>query len=148
MTIMKARDVMTPVVISVPADAPVTQAVQLMLRHRISGLPVVDANENLVGIVTEGDFLRRSELGTQRKRPRWLEFIVGPGKLATEYVMTRGHKVSEVMTTDVHTVNADTPLENVVELMEQKLIKRVPVLEKGKMIGLVSRANLLHALAS
>src|SRR6266566_5210849 len=102
---MKARDVMTSMVISVPSDAPVTQAIELMLQHRISGLPVVDAKGSLVGIVTEGDFLRRRELGTQRKRPRWLEFVVGPGKLATEYVEARGHNVGEVMTPGVHTVN-------------------------------------------
>ena len=145
---MKARDVMTSVVISVPSDAPVTQAVQLMLQHRISGLPVVDAKGALIGIVTEGDFLRRGELGTQRKRPRWLEFVVGPGKLATEYVQARGFKVGEVMTVGAYTVNADTPLEDVVQLMERHRIKRVPVLEDNKMIGVISRANLLHALAS
>lgn len=145
---MKARDVMTSVVISVPSDAPVTQAVQLMLQHRISGLPVVDAKGALIGIVTEGDFLRRGELGTQRKRPRWLEFVVGPGKLATEYVQARSFKVGEVMTVGTYTVNADTPLEDVVQLMERHRIKRVPVLEDNKMIGVISRANLLHALAS
>jgi CBS domain-containing protein len=145
---MKARDVMTPVVISIPSDATVTQAAQLMLQHRISGLPVVDTKGTLVGMVTEGDFLRRGELGTQRKRPRWLEFLLGPGKLATEYVQARGQKVGDIMTTGLYTVNADMPLEDVVQLMERNRIKRVPVMDDGKMIGVISRANLVHALAS
>jgi CBS domain-containing protein len=145
---MKARDVMTSAVISVPADAPVTQVVDLMLQHRISGVPVVDEKGVVVGMVTEGDFLRRNELGTQRKRPRWLEFVIGPGKLAAEYVQSQGRKVSEIMTSGVYTVNADTPLEDVVKLMERRRIKRVPVLDAGKMVGIVSRANLIHAVAS
>jgi CBS domain-containing protein len=97
---MKAHDVMTWGVISIEADAPVLQAVQLMLQNKISGLPVVDAKGNLVGIVTEGDFLRRSELGTQRHRPRWLEFLIGSGRFAAEYVRASGRKVGEIMTPD------------------------------------------------
>ena len=95
---MQVRDVMTRNVISIAADEPVYKAARLMLQNRISGLPVIDAAGKLVGIVTEGDFLRRGELGTQRRRPRWLEFIVGPGKLADEYVRTSSRKVGEVMT--------------------------------------------------
>ena len=145
---MKAHDVMTWGVVSVEADASVTRAVRLMLQNKISGLPVVDAKGSLVGIVTEGDFLRRSELGTQRRRPHWLEFLIGPGRLAAEYVRTSGRRVDEVMTPDPYTIRTDTPLEDVVRLMERHRIKRVPVVEGGKPIGIVSRANLLHALAS
>jgi len=145
---MKAHDVMTWGVISVEADTPVMRAVQLMLENRISGLPVVDAKGTLVGIVTEGDFLRRIELGTQRRRSRWLEFLIGPGRLATEYVRASGRKVNEIMTPDPYTITEDTPLEQIVQLMEKHRIKRVPVVDDGKLIGLVSRANLLHALAS
>jgi CBS domain-containing protein len=144
---MKARDVMTTDVVSVEAGTPVLQAAQLMLQKRISGLPVIDKGK-LVGIVTEGDFLRRSELGTQRRRPRWLEFLVGPGRLAAEYVRACGRKVDEIMSTDLHVVTADTPLDEVVQLMEKRCIKRVPIVENGKMIGIVSRANLMLALAS
>ena len=107
---MKTREVMTSVAISIPADATVAQAADLMLRHRISGLPVVDAKGALVGIVTEGDFLRRGELGTLRKRLRWLAFWVGPGTLATEYVQAHGRKVSEIMTPSPHTVAPDSRL--------------------------------------
>ena len=145
---MQVRDVMTPNVISVNSDETVHKAASLMLRNRISGLPVVDQTGTLVGIVTEGDFLRRGELGTQRRRPKWLEFIVGPGRLAQEYVHTTGRKVEEVMTPNPYTVTEDEALEKVVELMERRHIKRVPVMRDGKMVGIVSRANLLHALAS
>ena len=145
---MKAHDVMTWGTITVEPDASVTRAVRLMLQNKISGLPVVDANGQLVGMVTEGDFLRRGELGTERRRPRWLEFLLGPGKLATEYVQSAGQKVSQVMTLEPKTITPETPLEEVVGLMERHRIKRLPVVQDGKLVGIVSRANLLHALAS
>lgn len=145
---MKAHDVMTWGVISVEATASVMRAAQIMLENNISGLPVVDASGNLVGIVTEGDFLRRGEVGTQRRRPRWLEFLIGPGRLATEYVRACGRKVGEIMTPNPYTVAQDTPLDEIVTLMEKHRIKRLPVVSGGKPVGVVSRANLLHALAS
>ncbi|MGA8611583.1 MAG: CBS domain-containing protein [Xanthobacteraceae bacterium] len=145
---MQVRDVMTPNVISVKADESILIAARLMLQNRISGLPVVDANGALVGVVTEGDFLRRGELGTSRRRPKWLEFLVGPGRLASEYVHQSGRKVAEVMTADPLTVGENDPLETVVKLMERRRIKRLPVMRDGRMVGIISRANLLHALAS
>jgi CBS domain-containing protein len=145
---MKAADFMTAHVISVAPDASVLECVRLMLQHRISGLPVVDAAGTLVGIVTEGDFLRRVEAGTERKRPRWLEFITGPGRLADDYVRSHGRKVVDVMTPDPITIGEDTPVEEIVRLMETRRIKRLPVRRGGKVVGIVSRANLLHALAS
>ena len=95
---MQCKDVMTRDVISVEPTDPVLKAARLMLENKISGLPVVNKAGELVGVVTEGDFLRRSEIGTQRRRPKWLEFIVGPGRLADEYVQTSGRKVEDVMT--------------------------------------------------
>ena len=145
---MRVKDVMTPKVICVDADEPILKAARLMLRNRISGLPVLDKEGELVGIVTEGDFLRRGELGTQRHRPKWLEFVLGPGKLAQEYVHTSGRKVEEIMTTDPWTIGEDATLEAVVEMMERRHIKRIPVTRRGRMVGIVSRANLMHALAS
>jgi CBS domain-containing protein len=139
---------MTPKVICIDADEPILKAARLMLQNRISGLPVLDKEGELVGIVTEGDFLRRGELGTQRHRPKWLEFVVGPGKLAQEYVHTSGRKVEEIMTTDPWTIGEDATLEAVVEMMERRHIKRIPVTRRGRMVGIVSRANLMHALAS
>ena len=145
---MKARDVMTWGLISVEPDASVERAAVLMLQHRVSGLPVIDGKGTLVGIVTEGDFLRRGEIGTQRRRPRWLEFVIGPGRIATEYVRASGRRVSEIMTPNPHTVTPDVPLGEIVSVMERYRIKRVPVVEDGKVVGIVSRANLMHALAS
>jgi CBS domain-containing protein len=145
---MKVRDVMTPRVISIETDAPITRAVRLMLQNRISGLPVVGPKGDLVGMVTEGDFIRRDELGTQRRRNRWLELLIGPGRLADEYVHARGRKVEEVMTREPITVTQDTPLDEVVRLMERHRIKRLPVLREGKLVGIVTRANIMHALVS
>jgi CBS domain-containing protein len=145
---MKAKDVMTPALISVTPDATVLQAARLMLQHHISGLPVVDASGKLVGILSEGDFLRRRETATQRRRSRWLEFLMGPGKIASEYTQSHGNKVAEVMTTDVRTVGEDTDLERIVELMEKHRIKRVPVMRDGRPVGIVTRSNLMHAMVS
>jgi CBS domain-containing protein len=145
---MKAKDVMTSPVVSVEQDSTVLQAVRIMLQRRVSGLPVVDKEGKLIGMVTEGDFLRRAETDTQRRRPRWLEFLVGPGRLAAEYARSHGRKVSEVMTPDPITVREETPLEDIVALMEKRQIKRVPVVDGDHVLGIVSRANLLHALAS
>ena len=122
---MKAKDVMTRSVVSVEPSATVLHAVRLMLQKKISGLPVVDTSGRLVGIVTEGDFLRRVETGTQRRRPRWIEFLLGPGHLADEYTHTHGRKVEEVMTTEPLSVTEDTSLEEVVNTMEKHRIKRV-----------------------
>jgi CBS domain-containing protein len=144
---MKAHDVMTWGAITVEPEASATRAVRLMLQNNISGLPVVDDKGQLVGMVTEGDFLRRGELGTQRQRPRWLEFLVGPGRLAAEYVQSSGRKIAEIMTPEPKTISPETPLDEVVSLMERHSIKRLPVVQDGKLVGIVSRANLLHALA-
>jgi CBS domain-containing protein len=145
---MQVKEVMTQNVISVQVEDSALKAARLMLQNRISGLPVLDKEGALVGIVTEGDFLRRSELGTQRQRPRWLEFLIGPGRLADEYVHTSGRKVGEIMTPSPQFVTENEPLEAVVEKMERHHIKRLPVMRAGRMVGIVSRANLMHALAS
>jgi CBS-domain-containing membrane protein len=102
----------------------------------------------LVGVVTEGDFLRRAETGTQRKKARWLEFFVGPGQSADEYVRIHGRKVADVMTSTPIMITEDTRLDDIVNLMERRSVKRLPVVQQGRVVGIVSRANLLHALAS
>ena len=145
---MKAQDVMTRDVITIDPDSTVLQAARLMLQHHVSGLPVVDGNRNLVGVLSEGDFLRRRETKTERRRSRWLEFLMGPGRMAAEYSHSHGSKVSEVMSTDVQSVEQDTALEDIVELMERKRIKRVPVLCGGQLVGIVTRSNLMHAMVS
>jgi len=145
---MKAEDVMTRAVITIDPDATVLQAARLMLQHHISGLPVVDKDGRLVGVLSEGDFLRRRETKTERKRSRWLEFLMGPGRMAAEYSHSHGSKVSEVMTTDVQSVEEVAPLEDIVALMERKRIKRVPVLCGGELVGIVTRSNLMRAMVS
>jgi CBS domain-containing protein len=145
---MKAMDVMTRDVVSIGPDASVIEAVRLMLQHKISGLPVVDAAGTLQGILTEGDFLRRTETGTERKRSRFVEFLLGPGRLAEDYTRASGRKVDEVMTPDVYTVPQEAPLEQVVHLMERHRVKRLPVVHDGKVVGIVTRANLVRALAN
>jgi CBS domain-containing protein len=145
---MNAGDVMTQSTVTVDPEASIMHAIHLMLKRRISGLPVVDSTGALVGIVTEGDLLRRAELGTQKRRPRWIEFLIGPARLASEYVSACGRKVNEVMTTPVHTITEDAPLTEVVEIMEARQVKRLPVVRDGQLVGIVSRANLLRALVS
>ena len=139
---------MTSPVVSAELDATVIQAAQIMLQKRISGLPVVDKDGRLVGIVTEGDFLRRVETGTERRRPRWLEFLIGPGRLADEYTRSHSRKLEDVMTSDPVIVSEDAPLEEIVNVMERHQIKRLPVVRGQQLVGIVSRANLLQALAS
>jgi CBS domain-containing protein len=144
---MNASDVMTRTVLSVRPDVAVADAIRMMLDNRISGLPVIDDSGRLVGILTEGDLLRRGETGTERHRPRWLEILMGPGRLAEEYVRTHGRRIGELMTRDPISVAPGTPLKEIVELMERRRIKRVPVLDGEVMVGILSRADLLRGLA-
>jgi CBS domain-containing protein len=144
---MKTAEIMTRDPITIAPEASVREAIGLMLAHRVSGLPVVDAAGALVGILTEGDLMRRGETGTERQRRPWLEFLLGPGRLAQDYVKTHGRRVAEIMTRDVAAVGPDTPVDEVVALMERRRIKRLPVLEGGVLEGIVSRADLMAALA-
>jgi len=120
---MKAADVMTPDPICISPDTLIIDAIRVMLERKFSGLPVVDARGALVGIVTEGDLVRRTETGTQRKRWGWIEFLMGPGRLAAEYLQTTGRKVGDVMTADVRTVKENSRLDEIVHLMERHQIK-------------------------
>jgi CBS domain-containing protein len=144
---MNAADIMTRTILSAGPKTPVAEAIGLMLDNRVSGLPVIDEVGQLVGILTEGDLLRRGETGTERHRPRWLEILLGPGRLASEYVRTHGRKVVDIMTREPVRVAPETPLDKIVELMERHRIKRVPVLEGEMLVGIVSRADFLRALA-
>lgn len=145
---MKVSDVLSRRVVSIEPQASVLEAVRLMLQNHISGLPVIDAKGRLVGMLTEGDLLRRAETGTQRQRKRWVEFLLGPGRMAEDYIHTHARRVEEVMTADPVTVGENAPLDEVVRLMEERAIKRLPVTHGGKVVGIVARADLLHALAS
>jgi len=144
---MRAKDIMSRDVVTIGPDDSILHAARLMLQNRYSGLPVVDVSGALVGIVTEGDFLRRRETDTVRRRSRWFEFLLGPGHLAEEYTHAAGRIVREVMSPQVQTVSEDTPLDEVVGLMEKRHVKRLPVMRGDKLIGIVTRQNLLRAVA-
>ena len=143
---MNAADIMTPNVITARPDTPLGELVDLMLANRISGLPIVD-NDIIVGIVSEGDLLRRAETGTEKRRSHLLELMSSTASIAADYVRTHGRKAGEIMTTDLVTVTPDTPIAEIADILESKRIKRVPVVFEGKVLGIVTRANLLKALA-
>jgi CBS domain-containing protein len=145
---MRAHQIMTKDIITVTPHTSVEEAARIMLRTHISGLPVLDDAGKLVGIVSESDFLRRSEIGTGRKRPAWLQFLVGPGRVAADFVHERGRKIEDVMTENPVTVDEETPLEDLVRLMEKHGIKRLPVMSGDQLTGIVTRSNLLQAVAS
>ena len=145
---MRAHQIMTRQVITVTPETTIPEAANTMLQRHISGLPVVDAAGKLVGIVSEGDFIRRSEIGTQRQRGRFMKFILGAGKEATDFVHEHGRKIAEIMTPEPIAISEETDLEKIVELMEKNDVKRLPVVREGKLVGIVSRANLLQAVAS
>ena len=145
---MRAHQIMTKNVITVTPNTSVQDAANVMLRNHISGLPVLNQKGELQGIVSESDFLRRGEIGTQRKRSRWLQFLVGSGRLAWDYVRERGRKVEDVMTSDPITVEEQATLDELVRLMEKNRIKRLPVMRGKTVIGIVTRSNLLQAVAS
>jgi CBS domain-containing protein len=141
---MNVADVMTRGVISLAPDDTMRRAAQLMLQYEISGFPVLDRGK-LVGIVTEGDFLRRTETGTERHRGRWIELLVGPERLAEEYAHAHGRTLDEVMTREVVTIAEDTSLDEAVRLMERHQIKRLPVVKGDAVVGIFTRTNLLRA---
>ena len=145
---MRAHQIMTRPVISVTPETTIVDAANIMLQKHVSGLPVVDAAGKLVGIISEGDFIRRSEIGTQRKRGRFLKFILGPGQEAIDFVREHGRKIAEIMTPEPVTIGEDTPLEEIVQRMEKNNVKRLPVTRGDKIVGIVSRSNLLQAVAS
>jgi len=143
---MIVGQVMTSKLLTVAPETTIIAAARLMLEHHISGLPVIDDENHVVGMVTEGDLLRRAETGTARHRSAWMELLLGPGRLAHDYVDTHARKVGEVMTREVFSVSPHDPLSLVVELMEKRHIKRLPVVSKDRLVGIVSRADLVRAL--
>src|SRR5215471_18750259 len=145
---MKASDVMVSNVITISVDASIGEAASILLNNHISGAPVVDEKGELVGVVSEGDLIRRPEIGTAKRHSWWLELVSNKWASATEYIKSHSRKVADVMTRDVITAKPDTPLGDIAGLLERNQIKRVPIVEGGKLVGLVSRANILQALAS
>ncbi|HSV25441.1 MAG TPA: CBS domain-containing protein [Xanthobacteraceae bacterium] len=145
---MKAMDVMMTNVFTVGPDACVQDVAQILLANRISAVPVVGADGELLGIVSEGDLMRRAEAGTGKRRSWWLAMLTRKEVFAADYVKEHSRKVTDVMSHGVVTATPETPLDQIAELLEKNGIKRVPIVAGGKVVGIVSRANLLHALAS
>jgi CBS domain-containing protein len=145
---MNASDIMVSKVITVGPDANVRDVARILLDNRISAVPVVDEDGNLVGILSEGDLMRRRETGTERHRTWWLAMLSSNEVLAGEYIRAHAHKVADLMTRQVITAGPETAAGDIASLMEKNGIKRVPIVKDGKIIGIVSRSNLLQALAS
>lgn len=144
---MQARDVMIFPVITVTPDTPVNEVAQLFLDKRISGAPVIEDGK-LVGMVSEGDLLHREEAGTAKRRSWWLGLLTHKDTLARDYVREHGRRVADVMSRRVITATPATPVREIARLLEKNRIKRVPVVDGDQVVGIVSRANLIQAVAS
>ncbi|MCC6947382.1 MAG: CBS domain-containing protein [Bradyrhizobiaceae bacterium] len=145
---MKARDIMTTQVISVRPGVSVAQVADILVKRGISAVPVVDEKGAIVGIVSEGDLIRRAETGTARRRSWWLSLLTGEVSSASDFIKANALKVDDIMTRDVVTVSDETPVQEIAEVLEKKHIKRVPVVANGQLVGIISRANLVQALAA
>jgi len=145
---MKAKDVMTARVVTVRPDTPVREIAAALLKRRISAVPVTDKDGKVVGIVSEGDLMRRKETGTERHSSWWLAFLTLPETDARRFVKSHGQFARDVMTSAVITVPEDCPLNEVASTLERNSVKRVPVVRGGKLVGIVSRADLVRALAT
>ena len=144
---MRAHQIMTKDVITVGPHTSTIDAANMMLRCHISGLPVMDEQGKLLGVVSEGDFLRRNEIGTGRKRLRLLEILAGPARLASDFVQEHGREVRDVMTHEVVSVSEDASLDEVVRQMETNAINRLPVMRGERLVGIITRTNILRAIA-
>jgi CBS-domain-containing membrane protein len=144
---MRAMDVMTSEVVTVDENTPVQAAARLMAERGISALPVIDRHSRVIGMVSEGDLIHRTETGTERRRAWWLDLLSSTNRLAADYIKAHGGQVKDVMTRDVVSVTDTTPVADIAAVLETHRIKRVPVLREGRLIGIVSRANLVRALA-
>jgi CBS domain-containing protein len=144
---MRVKDVMTKTVRSILPHSTVGEALDTMVRSRLSGLPVIDENGLLVGVVSEGDFLRRWEIGTQKASAGWFESLFLPGKAAETYARTHGRRIDEIMSVDVATIDADAGLGEAAALMERRRIKRLPVIAEGKVAGIITRGDFVRTLS-
>jgi CBS-domain-containing membrane protein len=145
---MRAHQIMKKHIVSVSPQTSILDAANIMLRNHISGLPVLDEKGTLKGIVSEGDFLRRAEVGTGHKRSAWLELFTGVGRAASDFVHERGRKVEDVMTENPVTIDEQTPLDEIVHLMHKHGVKRLPVINGQALVGIVTRSDILQAVAS
>jgi CBS domain-containing protein len=135
-------------VITVKPEDDVELAVKLLLDNDVSALPVVGDDGKVVGVLSEADLIHREEIGTEKQHPWWLEAVMPASKLAGEFAKSHGRRVDEVMTIGAVTASEDTPLGEIATLLERHRIKRIPIVRDGKLVGVVSRSNLIQALAS
>jgi CBS domain-containing protein len=145
---MKARDVMVSPVITVNPSSTVREVAKTFVERGISAAPVLDTAGKVVGIVSEGDLLHRAETGTERRRPWWMRALAGTDNLAVDYIRSHARKISDIMSREVVMAAPETPLHEIAELMERHAIKRIPIVANGQLVGIVSRANLVQAVAS
>ena len=145
---MRATDVMSTPVFGAAPQISVQHVARMMINHRVSGIPIVEEDGQLIGIITEGDLLRRVETRTERQRSRWNERFLPNSRLAADYVESHARRVTDIMTRDVVTVDECATLGEIADLIEQHRIRRVPVVHDGKLVGIVSRADLLRILTS
>lgn len=145
---MRADDIMSVDVITVAPDAEITEVARTLIANHISAVPVVNEAGGVIGIVSEGDLMRRPESGTERHPSWWLTFLADTQERAQEFVKSHGQYAKDVMSPKVITVTPETPMEDIAEILEKNRIKRVPVVQDGKLVGIVSRANLLQGLVA
>ena len=145
---MKARDIMTRHVVSVMPDSTLSDFADVILKNGISGVPVITAKGNLVGMITEGDCLNRVEIGTEKKQSFWRSLFTDPESQAEKYIRAHGRKVSEIMTRNLITADEDTDVSEIIHLMEKHRVKRIPIMSGSTVVGIVSRANIVQAMAS
>lgn len=144
---MRAHEIMSRHVVTIGVDAAAGDAIKTMLSHHIGGLPVVDLKGKLVGILSDGDFVRRVEIGTEKRRGRWLALLTGTDQLALDFTRQHGRKVSQIMSPNPIAIAEDTELEQIVRLMESRNLKRFPVLRGDEIVGMVTRTDFLSAIA-
>ena len=145
---MRAFQIMTRNVVTVSPETTIIDAAKAMLQHHVSGLPVVEAGGKLVGMVSDGDFIRRAEIGTERRHGRWLSRLAGRQQIASDFVRAHARKVGDIMTPNPATVAEDTPLEQVVQVMEANNVKRLPVINGDRLVGIVTYTDFVQAVAS
>jgi CBS domain-containing protein len=147
MVLMRAHQMMSRQVITIGVDATIVDAIKTMLKHGVSVLPVVDQAGKLVGVLSKSDFLRRAEIGTERKRGRLLTFLAGPDRVAYDFKREHGRKVGEIMTPNPVTITEDTPVEEIGRIMESRHVRRLPVMNGDKIVGIVTHSDFLPVIA-
>lgn len=144
---MLARDIMTTNVLTFRADTPVADIAASLAAWRVSGAPVVDADNHVVGMISEGDLLRRTELGTEKQRSSWLTFFTDDTTLAKEFEKAHGRHAANIMSRPAFSVTEEATLDQIADLLEKRRIKRLPVVRDGKLVGIITRGDIVRIMA-